>query len=491
MVRRFRIPALGSLLVLLIALMVSAPASAVQDKVLILSPTVTGAASSLEAVHAASLGLTVDIVGPGVWSSMSTSDFAEYRAIILGDPTCGAGGGALAPAAANAATWASAVTGNVVVVGTDPIWHSSFGPGGPQGGDELTRRGIDFAVADAGKTGAYVTLSCYYHGTAPGTPVPALDGFGSFTVKGVGCHNDVKIVATHPALSGLTDANLSNWSCSVHEAFDSWPISFEVLAMSVGTGDDFTAPDGTRGTPYILARGVQVISDITLSPGTAENPVGTSHTLTATVTEDGTPLPSVPVTFTVIAGPHAGTSGNGVTGVDGTATFSYTGTSLGTDTIEAGFVDSQGNTQRSNRVEKTWVEDPNQPPDCTATPSSDRLWPPNHSLHDITVEGVADPDGDAVTITVDSIHQDEPTNTIADGNTTPDGFGVGTETAQVRAERAGSKTVPGNGRVYHIGFSADDGNGGTCSGTVLVSVPHDQGQGGTAVDDGPLYDSTV
>ena len=32
----------------------------------------------------------------------------------------------------------------------------------------------------------------------------------------------------------------------------------------------------------------------------------------------------------------------------------------------------------------------------------------------------------------------------------------------------------GDGRVYRIGFSAKDGAGGTCTGTVLVGVPHDQ-----------------
>ncbi len=31
---------------------------------------------------------------------------------------------------------------------------------------------------------------------------------------------------------------------------------------------------------------------------------------------------------------------------------------------------------------------------------------------------------------------------------------------------------------------------GTCSGTVIVSVPHDQGKGKPVGDDGPLYDST-
>ncbi len=129
----------------------------------------------------------------------------------------------------------------------------------------------------------------------------------------------------------------------------------------------------------------------------------------------------------------------------------------------------------------------NLKPDCAgATASPDTLWPPNHKFKAITIS-VTDPDGDPVTVTVDSIYQDESVNGRADGNTVPDGRGVGTSTAEVRAERSGQ----GDGRVYHIGFTADDGRGGTCSGEVLVGVPHDQGGGSTPIDGGALFDSTV
>lgn len=80
-------------------------------------------------------------------------------------------------------------------------------------------------------------------------------------------------------------------------------------------------------------------------------------------------------------------------------------------------------------------------------------------------------------------------NAIADGTAKPDGF-IDGDTAEVRAERSGSKKNPGNGRVYHIAFTATDGHGGSCDGTVTVGVPHDQ-RGAGAVDDGPLFDSTT
>ncbi|NND81780.1 MAG: hypothetical protein HKN50_05055 [Gammaproteobacteria bacterium] len=131
----------------------------------------------------------------------------------------------------------------------------------------------------------------------------------------------------------------------------------------------------------------------------------------------------------------------------------------------------------------------NQPPVCDGTPSIDTIWPPNHKFVTIDIEDVTDPDGDIVMITIDSIFQDEPLNTFGDGNTRPDGEGVGTSIARVRAERSGTKKVPGDGRVYHISYTADDGID-QCSGVVQVGVPHDQGRRRVPVDGGPLYDST-
>jgi hypothetical protein len=129
----------------------------------------------------------------------------------------------------------------------------------------------------------------------------------------------------------------------------------------------------------------------------------------------------------------------------------------------------------------------NPPPDCTqAAPSPDSLWPPNHKLVSIDITGVTDPEGDPVSLTITSIQQDEPINGMADGNTSPDGFGVGTSQASVRRERSGQ----GNGRIYEIGFNAEDSQEGSCRGSVLVGVPHDQGKGSTPIDDGVRFDST-
>jgi hypothetical protein len=107
----------------------------------------------------------------------------------------------------------------------------------------------------------------------------------------------------------------------------------------------------------------------------------------------------------------------------------------------------------------------------------------------VTINGITDPDGDPTTVTITSIFQDEPVNTKGDGSTAADGSGVGTSTAMIRAERTGSPQVPSNRPVDHISFTVNDGNGGSCSGTVQVKVPQ-RPAGNRCSGRRPLYEPT-
>jgi len=134
----------------------------------------------------------------------------------------------------------------------------------------------------------------------------------------------------------------------------------------------------------------------------------------------------------------------------------------------------------------------NQPPDCSsAVPSITEIWPANHKMASVNILGVTAPVGDPTSIVITDITQDEPVNDLGDAHTLPDGAGVGTNTAQVRAERTERTNAPGDGRMYHIHFEATDGKGGVCTGLVNVGVPHHRRPGGVIVDGGELYDSTL
>lgn len=109
--------------------------------------------------------------------------------------------------------------------------------------------------------------------------------------------------------------------------------------------------------------------------------------------------------------------------------------------------------------------------DCgSARASTGTLWPPDHRMVPIGVEGIGGPGADPVTILITGIHQDEAVDS-GPGRGCPDGEGLGTNQALLRAERNGK----GDGRVYLVTFTASNRAGGQCSGAVLVCVPHDQG----------------
>lgn len=74
----------------------------------------------------------------------------------------------------------------------------------------------------------------------------------------LGCDARMHNPGVGPAAFGvLTDAVLSNWSCSVHEGFNTFPSSFLTVAID---RDQTTAlgvktfPDESSGLPYIVAR---------------------------------------------------------------------------------------------------------------------------------------------------------------------------------------------------------------------------------------------
>lgn len=129
------------------------------------------------------------------------------------------------------------------------------------------------------------------------------------------------------------------------------------------------------------------------------------------------------------------------------------------------------------------VQNINDPPDASlARPTIACLWPPDHKFMSVGITGVSDPEDNA-TITIDGVTQDEPTNGLGDGDTAIDAIINADGTVLLRAERSGK----GNGRVYHVHFTASDLEG-SASGVVNVCVPHSNKS--TAIDGGELFDST-
>ena len=110
------------------------------------------------------------------------------------------------------------------------------------------------------------------------------------------------------------------------------------------------AGDSFFDSAVFIKAGSFVAHDLVLTPLSAIGPVGSSHTLTATLTdEDGYGVSGETITFNITDGPHAGLTGTDVTDANGQAMWSYTGTTVGTDTIVA-----TGAGETSNNAFMTW-----------------------------------------------------------------------------------------------------------------------------------------
>jgi len=102
---------------------------------------------------------------------------------------------------------------------------------------------------------------------------------------------------------------------------------------------------------------------LTLAPKTATNTAGDTHCVTATVNDAfGNPVPNITVDFSVptAVATHASPStGSSTTNTNGVATFCYSASLPGEDTIHA-FADTNGNTQQDagepfDDATKTWI----------------------------------------------------------------------------------------------------------------------------------------
>jgi PKD repeat protein len=382
--------------------------------------------ASLEEQQAENDGYTVTSVSDSTWENMTEAQFASYQLIILGNPglgNCTNTVGTDSVAYSNASTWEPAVMssgGNKVLIGTDPTLHYVDGtaPDAP----ELEKNSLAYAGAVSGATGVYLDLNCAYDYAPSGTTVPILSGLtsqgatGQFAVEGYdsptlhplnggtgACETDVNIVASTGPTSGLTDADLAPWNCSVHEAFTSFPSDYTPLVLAPTSSgfpssycaDDVQTGEEACGSPYILVSGggVSVSSNILLSPSSQDAATSPgspgSATVTATVTSGGSPESGKQVTFTVTSGPDAGQTAQAITDDNGQANFAIDNSGVaGSDSVSASFTDDQGD------VEQALATVTFQGPDQVSATSQDLSGTENTSLGDPQVATFTDPSGE-------------------------------------------------------------------------------------------------
>jgi hypothetical protein len=140
-----------------------------------------------------------------------------------------------------------------------------------------------------------------------------------------------------------------------------------IYRIDIATGAVITSFSAGQVSPL---GGIAIVGEttaaqpvLTLEPATGTNNVGSSHTVTATLkTGSGSPISGATILFTVTGANTS--SGSDTTDTNGEATFTYTGTNAGGDTITACYDKNTNSScdtgEKTATATKTWTQ--------TATP---------------------------------------------------------------------------------------------------------------------------
>ncbi|MEZ4407343.1 MAG: hypothetical protein R3A52_12815 [Polyangiales bacterium] len=196
---------------------------------------VIGASSSALSTLTAAMpsGTTLTSVTDAQWRAMTSAQFAAYQLIILSE------GGSAANYQSTVdtrATWATQVNGRVAVYGLHMIGHTQ--------GATVLRATINWLLSGPGTA---LMVDGLFGGTAA-LNFSQLVPIGSFT--GAGGFSDQAVVITntsHPAMTGSTNASLSNWNQSVHTHITAFPSGFTNIAT--GGGANMFVVRNTACTP--------------------------------------------------------------------------------------------------------------------------------------------------------------------------------------------------------------------------------------------------
>jgi hypothetical protein len=319
-------------------------------------------------------------------------------------------------------------------------------------------------------------------------------------------------------------------------------VSLETLRLPTGSeGIRFSLTTEPRVHQLVLSAPVPPPTPPTLAiaPALAGMVPPSELAVTAQLVDaGGVPVAGAPVDFSITSGPHAGLVQSAVTDAAGSASFAYVGSVAGVDEIVASLADGSSGAPQAQATavwdadcnanaipdacdlacdgwggacsgfagcgasldadangepDECFVAPPppeppaNAAPDCSAAvASAPVLTRPDLRFRAVSIDGVTDADGDPLAIVIDDVAQDERAQGRGRRWSCPDAVGLGTQSVMLRAERLGF----GDGRVYHLDFTAEDGKGGVCEGSVEVCVPRDnRRRGASCVDQGALYDS--
>ena len=285
---------------------------------------------------------------------------------------------------------------------------------------------------------------------------------GTITISGNGAGT---VVVSSPAnITINADAGL----CSA-------VVSNGAIGTATVTGCLKPSAPGNSGIPVgnIFPVGVTTITWI------ATDATGTLSTASQTITVVDNQLPSITAPTNVVvqcAADVPAVNINAVTASDNCngVTVTHVSDVISNQTCVNRYVltrtykatDKAGNTATATQT--ITVNDNIAPQIIGLSTSKQLLAPPNHKLQDITVNYNVLDNCNSSPVYTFNVTSSEPVNGVGDGNTDPDWEIIDDHHIRLRAERAAA----GNGRIYTITVTANDGCNATVTSTAQVAVVH-------------------
>ncbi len=241
-------------------------------------------------------GATVTIADAAMWNALTTADFGGFDALWVDANVCSTSATTLVTLRDSRAVWGPAVTGNVVILSSDPILHAGGNNPAGLGARAIMRNSATWITAagrtaSGGSTGMYIQYGCLNGSTSsPEVSVTAFESVFGMPLA-VNRNRNVEIAtitatgATHPILNGIVASggtqNLT-WGVFCHGTFTAIPTSWNALTTCQG------APTGELGSLVVRNRGCRAptVSGTTIDEGSTGMLSATTAEVGATIEWD-------------------------------------------------------------------------------------------------------------------------------------------------------------------------------------------------------------
>jgi uncharacterized repeat protein (TIGR01451 family) len=213
------------------------------------------------------------------------------------------------------------------------------------------------STLDVGATGT-IALSVRIDPNATGgTVLTAASTIASATVDPDASNNSstarVTVLQTPPTATAATSTPVPTGTAT--NTATAAPANTATSTAAPSATSSPTTPADTATTPSVPPTHTPLsTTDVSLAPSSTTRYVGIPDTLTVSVTRDGAPALSLPVTCRVVSGPDAGLVMPVMTDAHGHASCSFTSRKVGTDTVVASVTDVTV-AHASNLVRVQWT----------------------------------------------------------------------------------------------------------------------------------------